>query len=237
MQKCRYLIVLHHSNSSGPRKIYQQNNMEGVANAFVSERLVYRAVEPTEDDINFLHTQLSLDPVNYALSDPGLLQPQARKTSEWVVSQVEKSLLGVMICLPAKAADPDESKTDDKTKAEDPKPTPIGFLVLGWGGPGPRYFHHHRKTELGISLTAPYLDKGYGSEAIRWALEWAFMRCNLHSVCLSSVGYNTRAHRAYEKVGFVLEGRNRESHWHAGKYWDVLNFSILDREWHALQKK
>jgi RimJ/RimL family protein N-acetyltransferase len=48
--------------------------------------------------------------------------------------------------------------------------------------------------------------------------------------------FNRRAIRAYEKCGFVLEGRLRQARYSEGKYHDVLILSILRPEWEQRTK-
>jgi len=43
--------------------------------------------------------------------------------------------------------------------------------------------------------------------------------------------HNERAQRAYEKVGFTLEGAMRESYFRDGRYYDTLIMGILEAEW------
>lgn len=92
----------------------------------------------------------------------------------------------------------------------------------------------NRNAMLGMSITeSDYWGKGYGSDAINVLLRWAFYELNLHRVDLGVFGYNHRAIRAYEKLGFVLEGRERDAIFRDGAYYDMLNMSILQREWRA----
>ena len=63
-------------------------------------------------------------------------------------------------------------------------PTPIGMLTLGIPGSPDTYAHHHRRVVLGITLANAYCDRGYGTEALRWALAWAFGKAGLHRVSL-----------------------------------------------------
>jgi RimJ/RimL family protein N-acetyltransferase len=42
---------------------------------------------------------------------------------------------------------------------------------------------------------------------------------------------NARGVHAYEKVGFVHEGRFREADWRHGRWQDTLFMSILRHEW------
>jgi RimJ/RimL family protein N-acetyltransferase len=78
--------------------------------------------------------------------------------------------------------------------------------------------------------------KGYGTEASELMLDHAFTRLPLHRVALTVFEFNTRAIRAYEKCGFVVEGRSREAIFRDGRYWDEIHMSVLADEWEARQK-
>ena len=78
--------------------------------------------------------------------------------------------------------------------------------------------------------------KGYGTEATEMMLVHAFTRLPLHRVALTVFDFNTRAIRAYEKCGFVVEGRSREAIFRDGRYWDEIHMSVLVHEWEARQK-
>jgi RimJ/RimL family protein N-acetyltransferase len=64
-------------------------------------------------------------------------------------------------------------------------------------------------------------------------LSFAFATLNLHRVALRVFEDNAAARRVYEKVGFVLEGRQRDGDFREGAYRDVLLYAILRREWLA----
>jgi len=91
----------------------------------------------------------------------------------------------------------------------------------------------HRHSDLSIDILASYQRKGYGSEAIKWALNWGFQTAGLHRVCVSCFGWNTGAARLYAHLGFVLEGEKREELWFDGKWWNLLIFGLLEDEWRA----
>lgn len=76
-------------------------------------------------------------------------------------------------------------------------------------------------------------NRGLGSEATELMLGHAFEGLGLHRVGLSVFSYNTRAIRAYEKVGFSHEGRLREAIQRDGHYWDEIQMSMLREEWLA----
>lgn len=75
--------------------------------------------------------------------------------------------------------------------------------------------------------------RGYGTEATELMVRHALDTLGLHRVGLSVFEFNTRAIRAYEKVGFRLEGRTREAVWRDGAFWDEIHMGILESEWHA----
>ena len=73
--------------------------------------------------------------------------------------------------------------------------------------------------------------KGYGTDAMRLLLQYAFLELNLRRVSLGVFEYNPRAIRSYEKVGFCHEGRMRKYLNHEGKHWDIHYMGILREEW------
>ena len=73
--------------------------------------------------------------------------------------------------------------------------------------------------------------RGYGTEATQLMLEHAFGTLGLHRIALFVFEFNVRAVRAYERCGFVVEGRARESIWRDGRWWDELAMSVLESDW------
>jgi RimJ/RimL family protein N-acetyltransferase len=78
---------------------------------------------------------------------------------------------------------------------------------------------------------------GYGTEATELMLEHAFTRLSLHRVGLTVFEFNTRALRAYEKCGFVVEGRARQAIFRDGRFWDEIHMSILLEDWEARRRR
>lgn len=94
----------------------------------------------------------------------------------------------------------------------------------------------HGDTFVGIGIgERQYWGKGYGSDAMRLVLRYAFTELNLHRVSLDVFEYNPRAMRSYEKVGFKHEGRLRGVLHRAGRRWDLIFMGILREEWEAQQ--
>jgi RimJ/RimL family protein N-acetyltransferase len=72
---------------------------------------------------------------------------------------------------------------------------------------------------------------GYGTEATQLMLDHAFGTLGLHRIALFVFEFNVRAVRAYQRCGFVIEGRARESIWRDGRWWDELAMSVLESDW------
>jgi RimJ/RimL family protein N-acetyltransferase len=86
----------------------------------------------------------------------------------------------------------------------------------------------HRSAELFIRIgSAEARGKGYGTEALREGLTYAFGDLNLERVFLHVFHDNALAIRAYEKVGFAVEGRLRRAAFIGGEWKDVLVMAHL----------
>ncbi|MCA1725758.1 MAG: GNAT family N-acetyltransferase, partial [Thermomicrobia bacterium] len=72
--------------------------------------------------------------------------------------------------------------------------------------------------------------KGYGTEATRLMLDYAFTALGLHSVMLTCYAFNLAGQRAYEKAGFRECGRRHECHWMGGRFWDEIYMECLASE-------
>lgn len=91
-----------------------------------------------------------------------------------------------------------------------------------------------RTCELGITIgDKEYWGRGYGRDAVRVLLDYAFRLLNYRKVYLRVWGNNERGIRAYRACGFVEEGRLRAHVWSAGAYVDLVCMGILRDEWQA----
>lgn len=73
--------------------------------------------------------------------------------------------------------------------------------------------------------------RGISTFAMNEMLYHAFFNLNLHRIELTVVESNERAHRLYEKCGFIKEGTKRKSKYKNGKYIDMDIYSILREEY------
>lgn len=90
----------------------------------------------------------------------------------------------------------------------------------------------NRTAVFGIVLgEKAYWGQGFGTDATRTILRFAFEELNLHRVELEVFDFNPRAMRSYEKAGFRHEGTRRQALFRHGRYHDVHLMSILQSEY------
>jgi len=87
-----------------------------------------------------------------------------------------------------------------------------------------------RHAEAGINLVQGARGRGIGTAAIVQLVEFGFVRHNLRRIHLQAIASNLAAIRAYEKAGFVIEGRQRQHAWVRGRYEDIVRMGILRSE-------
>lgn len=94
----------------------------------------------------------------------------------------------------------------------------------------------NRHAELALWLAARDLrGLGYGTDAIRALLPYAFEVVRLDKVYLGAYDFNETGLRCYERVGFRYEGRLRQQIYYQGRYWDEWPMRILRSEWERMQ--
>ncbi len=102
----------------------------------------------------------------------------------------------------------------------------IGLYTIFWP---------HRDAFMGINIgEREYWGKGYGTDALRVLLRYAFDELNLQRVSLSFLEGNERAMRSYEKCGFRHEGHERQAWAYDGRRWDEIYMGLLREEWEAM---
>lgn len=107
----------------------------------------------------------------------------------------------------------------------------IGFVALH----NIEWANQMGKLAIGIG-EKEYRGKGYGSEMLALILQYAFCELGLHRVGLDVTSYNEAAIRAYERAGFVYEGREREAIFRDNARYDLVFMGILREEWLAREK-
>lgn len=76
-----------------------------------------------------------------------------------------------------------------------------------------------------------YWGKGIGTRVTQMMVKMGFEELDLNRIMLSVSVPNTGGVKAYERAGFVLEGRFREAALRNGEFHDKFVMSILKSEW------
>lgn len=102
----------------------------------------------------------------------------------------------------------------------------IGFVALF----AIKWRNQSAMTAVGIG-DSYYRGIGYGRDALQLILRYGFAELGLHRISLTVLAYNTAAIKAYEHVGFVHEGTQRQAVYREGQRHDLLMYAILREEW------
>jgi RimJ/RimL family protein N-acetyltransferase len=88
--------------------------------------------------------------------------------------------------------------------------------------------HLNGTAEYGITIgDSTDRGQGYGTEATRLMLDYAFTALGLNNVLLDVHAFNPAGIRAYEKAGFKVIGRRRQAYFSGGQFWDVILMDCL----------
>ena len=97
-----------------------------------------------------------------------------------------------------------------------------------------RIFSPWRTADLSIIIGDKFCwGKGYGRETILLLMDYAFGALALHRLAIGVVGFNERALKFYEKMGFKREGIQRDGYFHNHQFSDFVMLSILEEEFRA----
>ncbi|MQA09976.1 MAG: GNAT family N-acetyltransferase [Pseudonocardiaceae bacterium] len=87
------------------------------------------------------------------------------------------------------------------------------------------------RAELDIEIgERDHWGHGYGTDAMRVICRYGIETMRLHLIALWVVADHVAARRVYQKVGFVEDGRHRESFRRDGKWHDMILMSLLEGE-------
>ncbi|BGP34987.1 hypothetical protein JCM10296v2_006811 [Rhodotorula toruloides] len=184
---------------------------------FQTSRLVYRAVDWDKDESFFAqafgHEATQLGTMG------SMTRPLSKKALEGTKEFTDKALLSIIFCLPLSPEEP--------TQAGEA----VGWVNLSMEEMDRR--NQHRCAFFGLTVHPKHQGNGYGTEAMEWMLERAFVGFGLNRVQGNVFAWNKPAFRVYEKVGFVVEGRRRKALWIQGAWRDDLLIAILAEDWLA----
>ena len=90
-----------------------------------------------------------------------------------------------------------------------------------------------RQAEVGFTLAPAHHGKGYGTEAVRALLGYAFGTLELHRVVAVTDALNGPAAALLERVGMRREAHFVENVFFKGAWGSELLFAMLEKEWAA----
>jgi ribosomal-protein-alanine N-acetyltransferase len=139
---------------------------------------------------------------------------------------------------PARPASLDELEQRFDERLEEPDSSAMRFAIEVdddvIGTCELHFINHFQQTcHLGITLGRAYWSKGFGQDAVRALVDFAFRDLAMRKVGLEVLADDERAVGAYRKAGFVEEGRLRAHAWFDGAVRDALLMGILREEWAA----
>lgn len=97
--------------------------------------------------------------------------------------------------------------------------------------------HLNQTAETGIFIgNKKYWNKGYGTESLQLLVDYGFKALNLHNIMLRVFSFNEKALRVYEKLGFKVIGKRRESLKRGNILYDDIYMDILSKEFYEKNK-
>jgi diamine N-acetyltransferase len=180
------------------------NNNQSVRVEFLSgEKIYLRPIE--QGDIALLH-QWANDPDIRGLT--GEVRPSSFEGAVEFYQRIQKSEDRIWLAVVSRETDQVIGET--------------GLL---------RMFPAWRTTDWSLIIGDKSVrGKGYGTEVAQLMLNYAFGHQNFHRVSIGVVGFNTKALKFYEQLGFKREGIQRDGYYYEHQYHEFVMMSMLDDE-------
>lgn len=90
-----------------------------------------------------------------------------------------------------------------------------------------------REYEIGYSVAHSEWGKGFGTEATRATLAFAFQELKAHRMVANTYPQNIGSRRVLEKLGFRLEAEQKQSYFEHGRWQDNFQYALLQDEFFA----
>lgn len=106
------------------------------------------------------------------------------------------------------------------------------------GGTGFHEINRQDKSaEIGYWLAKDATGKGLMTKSVAKLLEYGFGEMNLNRIVIKCVPENTKSRAIPERLGFTVEGVEREAGWLHTRFVDHVVYSMLACEWREKNKK
>ena len=171
----------------------------------IGEKTILRAI--TMSDAPFLNTLIN-DPETEKMLGGHSFPVSMEAQEKWIAEQMGKT--NILRCVIA----------DKRNQSEG-----LGTVILSDIDTtnGVAQIHIKMDVEKGRG-------KGYGTDAVRSMVRYAFDTLRLHCVYAEILEYNIPSQKLFQKCGFTKDGVLRARAYKNGKYVDVFSYSILSEE-------
>jgi RimJ/RimL family protein N-acetyltransferase len=90
----------------------------------------------------------------------------------------------------------------------------------------------NRNADFSIYIGADglYIDGHFAPDAARVMASYGFDELGLHRLWAEIYAFDAAKSAFFERLGFTLEGRHRQTHWSEGQWHDSLYYSLLAHE-------
>lgn len=89
----------------------------------------------------------------------------------------------------------------------------------------------NRQAEIGYWLAEGFTGQGHATAACRGLIAHAFGPLGLHRITIWAATGNRRSRAIPERLGFRLEGVEREAELRRGDFFDLARYALLSHEW------
>jgi len=90
----------------------------------------------------------------------------------------------------------------------------------------------NRSCSIGIGIAKiKNRRSGYGKEAISLIIDYGFFNIGLERIVAKTLEPNIASQKSFERLGFTLEGTERQAIYFSGKRYNRLNYGLLAEEW------
>ena len=88
----------------------------------------------------------------------------------------------------------------------------------------------------GLGISREHWQKGYASEAITLLMNYYFNELRFHKCNITVYDYNEASIALHKSLGFIEEGRQRESKYTNGKHYDLIFYGMTKKEFYDKYK-
>ena len=168
------------------------------------EKTVLRAIEPADKS---LLLELINDPKTEKMLGGGSFPVSEAGQAKWIADQTGRT--DVLRCIVADQSNPEQG---------------IGTVILS------DIDYKNGVAQVHVKLAATCHRNGYGSDALKALVNYAFKEMRLNCVYAHVLSYNEPSQKLFCKCGFQKEGILRSRTYKDGKYVDTISYSILNNE-------